>query len=105
MPMHDWTRVTAGTYHNFHVLWLSSVTNRLNTGLLPPDFFAMAEQIVGRPETDVVTLQTRGRAKPLGACNGGVNVALARPKTRFVMPIPPERERYARKANRIVIRH
>lgn len=29
MPMHDWARVKAGTYHNFHVLWMSTLTNRL----------------------------------------------------------------------------
>ena len=38
MPMHDWTRVKSGTYHNFHVLWMSNITNRLNAGLLPPGF-------------------------------------------------------------------
>ena len=64
MPIHDWTRVKAGTYHNFHVLWMSTITNRLNAGLLPPGFFAMAEQIIGRPETDVVTLQTGSRSMP-----------------------------------------
>ena len=105
MPMHDWTRVKAGTYHNFHVLWMSSITNRLNAGLLPAGFFAMAEQIVGRPETDVVTLQTGARPKPSVASNGGVAIAPVRPKTRFVLPIPPEKERYARKANRIAIHH
>ena len=35
MPMHDWSQVKAGTYHNFHVLWISNITNRLNAGLLP----------------------------------------------------------------------
>jgi hypothetical protein len=103
MPMHDWTRVQAGTYHNFHLLWIGNLTNRLNAGLLPPDFFAMAEQIIGRPETDVVTLQTRSKS-PDGRTGGAVATP-ARPKTRFVMPIGRDADRYARKANRIVIRH
>ena len=105
MPMHDWTRVRSGTYHNFHLLWMSNITNRLNSGLLPPGFFAMAEQIIGRPETDVVTLQTSSRAKRLRDGNGGVAIAPARPRTRFVLPIAREQERYARKANQIVIHH
>lgn len=105
MPMHDWTRVKAGTYHNFHVLWTSNITNRLNAGLLPEGFFAMAEQIVGRPETDVVTLQTSARSKRPPTSNGGVSIAPVRPKTRFVLRIAPDQERYARKANRIAIHH
>jgi len=105
MPIHDWTRVKAGTYHNFHQLWTSTLTNRLNAGLLPSGFFAMAEQIIGRPETDVVTLQTCSRPKPPRDANGGVVVAPARPKTRFVLPIPRDQERYAGKANRIAIHH
>jgi hypothetical protein len=103
--MHNWCRVKAGTYHNFHVLWMSSITNRLNSDLLPPGYFAMAEQIVGQPETDVVTLQTGRAAGSRGASNGGVAVATVRPKTRFVMTVPSEQERYARKTNRIAIRH
>jgi hypothetical protein len=103
MPMHDWTRVTAGTYHNFHYAWIAAIMNRLNAGMLPSGFFAMAEQIIGRPETDVVTLQAGARPQPPETSNGGVAAAAPRPKTRFVLPL--EKERYARKANRIAIHH
>src|SRR4051812_25641459 len=99
MPMHDWTRVTPGTYHNFHFLWTSNLTNRLNAGLLPTGYFAMAEQIVGRPEPDVVTLQTGAKRKHGAPPEGAVAVAAARPKTTFVLPLPIDR--YARKTNRI----
>jgi hypothetical protein len=105
MPMHDWTRVKAGTFHNFHVLWMSTLTNRLNAGLLPSGYFAMAEQIIGKPETDVVTLQTGSRPPGSAAGNGGVAVSPFRPRTRFVMRLAPDPERYARKANRIAIHH
>jgi hypothetical protein len=105
MPMHDWTRVKASIYHNFHVLWTAGITNRLNTGLLPSGFFAMAEQIIGQPETDVVTLQTVPRNGPTGTINGGVSVVADPPRTRFVVPIAPDQERYVRRANRVVIRH
>lgn len=103
MPMHDWTRVKAGTYHNFHYRWIAAIMDRLNAGLLPPGFFAMAEQIIGRPETDVVALQTKQTPKAPVDGVGGVAVASARPKTRFVLPL--EVERYAQKANRIAIHH
>ena len=52
-----------------------------------------------------VTLQTSSRAKRLSDGKGGVAVAPARPRTRFVLPIAREQERYARKANQIVIHH
>ncbi len=103
MPMHDWTLVRSGTYHNFHYRWIASIMDRLNAGLLPPGFFAMAEQFVGRPETDVVALQTSSPAKDPMIGNGGVAVATQRPITRFVLTL--EQERYARKAHRIAIHH
>ena len=102
VPLHDWTRVKSGTYHNFHYRWIAAIMDRLNAGLLPAGFFAMAEQIIGQPEADVVTLQTGPQSKPPTAANGGVAV---RPRTRFVFPIRPNTERYARKANRIAIHH
>ena len=100
MPIHDWTKVRSGTFHNFHVLWMGTLTNRLNEGLLPEGYFAMAEQIVGRPEGDVVALQKSPNGHPR-ASGGGI--ALASPKAQFVMPI--EVERYAEKANRIAVHH
>jgi hypothetical protein len=103
MPMHDWTRVKAGTYHNFHYGWVAAIRDRLNAGLLPPGYFAMAEQIIGRPETDVVALQS-GSIGSSGHGNG-VAVAPPRPKTRFVVPLAREEERYARLANRVAIHH
>jgi hypothetical protein len=103
--MHDWTRVKAGTYHNFHFRWIAAIMDRLNAGLLPSGFFAMAEQIIGRPETDVVTLQTEARSKPIPSPEGGAAVAPFPPKTRFVMPIASNMERYARKTHRIAIHH
>jgi hypothetical protein len=36
MPVHDWTRVSAGTFHDSHCTWISQIKNRLNEGVLPP---------------------------------------------------------------------
>ncbi len=46
MPIHDWSRVDAGTFHHFHQAWTIEITYALNGGELPPRFFAMAEQAV-----------------------------------------------------------
>jgi Protein of unknown function (DUF4058) len=76
MPIHDWTRLEPGDFHDFHLGWVVNLTNDLNTGLLPPEYMAMAEQVNGGPISDVVTLQTRN------------------PK-----------DDYARRADRVIIRH
>jgi hypothetical protein len=35
MAIHDWTRVTAGTFHDFHQTWLVEIKRALNAGILP----------------------------------------------------------------------
>ena len=35
MPIHDWSRVDAGVFHDFHQVWTIEIRNRLNDGLLP----------------------------------------------------------------------
>jgi len=35
MPVHDWTRVEDGIYHDFHVSWIPEIKKVLNEGLLP----------------------------------------------------------------------
>ncbi len=102
MPIHDWTRAEAGTFHNFHLLWTATITNRLNKGVLPPGFFAMAEQIVGRPQPDVVALRRETRPERPEA-GGGIAIEEAPPRTQFVLSA--EVERYAKKVNRVAIRH
>jgi hypothetical protein len=104
MPMHDWSRVQSGIYHNFHYRWIAAIMDRLNAGLLPTGMIAMAEQIIGGPEPDVVTLQQHDMAFAANGDNAAViTQAPPQPKTQFV--ISAEAERYAAKANRVVVRH
>ncbi len=42
MPIHDWTRVSAGTIHHFHTMWITHVSEALNAGLLPEGYYALA---------------------------------------------------------------
>jgi hypothetical protein len=100
MPIHDWTRVRANRFHDFHQRWTVVICNALNAGRLPPGYFAMVEQSAGGPEPDVITLEL---APAPGKAPGGVTVALQPPKTRFV--IRSESDRYAKRANRITVRH
>src|SRR5271165_58206 len=59
MAIHDWTRVSAGTFHDFHQGWTIEIRNRLNCGVLPDGYYAMADQRVSGPEQDVVALRLR----------------------------------------------
>ncbi len=40
MPVHDWTRVAAGIFHDFHHSWIEQIKVALNEGILPPDYYA-----------------------------------------------------------------
>jgi hypothetical protein len=99
MPIHDWTRLAAGDFHHFHQGWIVGITNALNGGLLPSPYIAMTEQVTGRPIPDVVTLETSMPESD----SGGVAIAAAPPSTRLVQKM--ERINYARRADRIAIRH
>jgi hypothetical protein len=102
MPIHDWTRVDAGTFHHFHHGWTTRLSDALNRGLLPKGYFALSEQVAGGLIPDVLTLQRRDAGDSFDE-SGVVAVQSAPPKTRFVSRV--EQEQYAAKANRIAIRH
>src|SRR5262249_57520019 len=82
MPMHDWTRVSAGTYHDFHCRWLGEIRLRLNEGLLPEDHYAQVEQIMEGTTADLLALRESGPA-PDEPREVGVAVATAPPRVRF----------------------
>ena len=102
MPMHDWTRVAAGTYHFFHQSWIINLATELNTKSLPKGYFAMAERRSSGLEPDVLALQFPKSDEELGSDLGGVAVATARPKTRFI--VESENANHARRADRLAIR-
>ncbi len=56
MPVHDWTRVAAGIFHDFHVAWIPEIRKALNGGLLPDGYYALTEQHAGRSIADVLAL-------------------------------------------------
>jgi hypothetical protein len=99
MPIHDWTRLEPGDFHDFHQCWVVEIRNALNGGLLPPECMAMAERVTGRPIPDVVTLHSRA---PQGD-PGGIAVATAPPTARVIAKF--EKINYAKRADRVVIRH
>ena len=100
MPVHDWTRAEAGDFHHFHQRWISALSDALNGGVLPPEFMALAEQVTGRPIPDVVTLHARS---PRGDAGPIATAPAPAPSARVIQKF--ERINYAKRADRVVIRH
>ncbi|MGC8640672.1 MAG: DUF4058 family protein [Isosphaeraceae bacterium] len=104
MPVHDWTRVGAGIFHHFQLEWIGDLSRVLNRGLLPGDYYALAEQTAGGLGPDVLTLQAReGQAGPTEEPAGGLLLAATPPKVKFRARAEPDL--YAAKARSVVIRH
>jgi hypothetical protein len=109
MPIHDWTRVNAATFHDFHGSWIIHLKEALNAGLLPPPYYAQSEQVATRMQADVLTLRASLGPSPEGngTVEGGVAVAEAPPRVQLsVRPnpkTPPKKP--ARRRRRVVVRH
>ncbi len=108
MPIHDWTRVGAATFHDFHCTWVATLKVALNAGMLPTDYYAMSEQHLTRKIADVLTLHasdpTRRQRRTLrrparGELPGGTGVS---PVRTGETPVPPG---LFEPAARLTIRH
>ncbi len=108
MPVHDWTRVQAGTFHHFHTAWMTHLSETLNGGLLPAGYYAMSEQIAGDVGPDVLTLEAIEPARPPADRSGSPRtgmtaVAESPPEVSFTATA--ETASYASKRRTLVIRH
>ncbi|HEV8061156.1 MAG TPA: DUF4058 family protein [Gemmataceae bacterium] len=103
MPIHDWTRVDAGLFHDFHQDWTIELRRALNAGRLPPGFTALTDQQIGGPIPDVLTLHRTLKEGEKREPAGGLALATSPPKVRFVDEV--EEDTYAQRANRIRIQH
>lgn len=105
MPIHDWSRVSAGTFHDFHVAWTIELRNALNERVLPSGYYAMVEQIAGPVGPDVLALEAAEADAdgPATGANGAIAIALAPPRVRFTAVA--EQDAYLARQKAVVIRH
>ena len=105
MPMHDWSRVDDGTYHDFHTGWIAELRKVLNRGALPKGYYALAEQQAGHFGPDVLTLRRPREAggHPDGDETGGIAVATDPP--RVELTTTSDLKFYAARRRTLVIRH
>jgi hypothetical protein len=63
MPIHDWTRVIPAIFHHFHHDWLTTLKRSLNGGVLPKEYYALAEQITSGVGPDLLTLESSSKVR------------------------------------------
>jgi hypothetical protein len=103
MPVHDWTRVAAGDFHDFHQGWVVQLRAALNQGILPTDYYAQVERVAGEMTPDILTLQAAEKENADDQPPGGPAVLTAPPQVKITTRY--EQQIYVSKKNRIVIRH
>ena len=104
MPLHDWTRVPSGLYHDFHQSWSIRIKDALNMGSLPGGFSALVEQRYGVRETDILTVESLPRReRRLMDREAGALLTMEPPATKYLRR--SNKAINAARANRIVVRH
>lgn len=110
MPIHDWSRVDSGIFHHLHLGWIARLNERLNGGLLPEPYYALAEPVLGEAMPDVISLRARGAGEsPAGAPEGlrhedaTTPAVQGAPTSVMVQELPPL-DPYASLARRIVVK-
>jgi hypothetical protein len=103
MPIHDWSRVDSGIFHDFHQAWTVTINHALNGGGLPEGYFAMIAASNGRECTSEPTFEWQPKGGHLRRAGSGVAVADLPPQAKFVTSA--EIDPYVHRANRVVIKH
>src|SRR5207244_551646 len=92
MPIHDWTRIDAGIFHDFHHEWISTIRRALNSSILPEEYYALAEQQAAGFGPDVLTLQGPSPAEKDSPAeqptSGPGGLLLVPPRTQFKAESP-----------------
>ena len=104
MPAHDWSRVAAGIFHDFHYAWIEEIKRALNSGLLPSDYYALAEQRTAGYGPNVLALQVDTGEDELDEPDrrgGGLLVA----QPQVAITAETDIEFFRRKQNVVAVRH
>lgn len=103
MPIHDWTRVPSGVFHDFHQTWSTRIRALLNQGILPRGVTAMVEQRTGPKTPDILSVESRRSSRHAMEGEGGSTLVLDPPAAPF--RFRSGRQIDAGRANRIVVKH
>ena len=95
MPVHDWSKVAHGVFHDFHCSWITHLKEQLNR-LLPAEYYAMAEQHMSAGIGDVVTLTVGEDEEPEYSTGSAVGTMTASSRTTAGIHIADSPPRVAR---------
>jgi Protein of unknown function (DUF4058) len=107
MPVHDWRKVETGTFHAFHNAWNTHLMGKLNGGILPKGYYALAEQYVRGRVPDVLTFQVpepdQNARLVSGSGDRGIALADSPPQVRHRL-IADENTAYRARQRTLTIR-
>lgn len=103
MEIHDWNESPYGLFHHFHQQWSVAMCDALNSGILPKGFYTLIESHAREVLPDRWKQQRHEKSEQPRRPIGGVALAEAPPKTKFVNR-GSDLEVYAAKANKLAIR-
>jgi hypothetical protein len=98
--------VDAGIYHGFQLAWIAELRKALNAGMLPPEFYADAEQYADGKNADVLALHRSpaGSTAPLSSSGSVATLPLTVPADT-AQRTARQRKRQGQKQRRVVVRH
>ena len=103
MPIHDWSRIPSGLFHDFHQTWSIQIKVALNNGILPKGVSALVEQRSGPKESDVLAVESRTRTRRLKPDDSGGLLTMTPPAAPFTYRT--KKQITASRANRISVKH
>ena len=74
MPIHDWTRVDAGLFHDFHQSWTVALRNALNEGILPIDNHFGAQADIPLEGEPIVQRADLGQARVITSVHHSIRI-------------------------------
>ena len=110
MPIHDWTRVEAGIFHDFHLSWIGRLAQALNDTILPADHYALIERHAADLDPRALTLSAprddgagNDDASRRAAGDHDGRLRLTSPRVRLTAET--ELDYYRRKQSTVTVRH
>jgi hypothetical protein len=104
MPIHNWTRVEANLFHDFHQTWVVAIRNALNGGLLPKGYRVLIEQHAPALVPDILARHVmRAQEESMAARGNRITIRHSRGQVVCVIEIVSPGNKNSRHALRVFV--